>query len=329
MPSLGFTIRECVVSIGAYLLMGVLAYSVVFEKWSIIDALYFSVTTFTTVGYGDLGPSSIGGKVFTCLFGLGGIMFLGAALASIGANLVEAEVAAMAAARKISSGKVLNVFEGMTNPLAFRNRNSTTSVECETATQQLDQQEPTNMQKVEQDTWKITAREVFYKYAPIFGLLFMGGVSIGRLEGWSWMDSMYYAIITAGTVGYGDFSPHSRAARLLACLFLPVSVAAVGEVLSSFASAIVKKRRSKFYQQLVETELTMEDLAKMDSDKNGQVSRLEYVEFMLVQMKLVEPEVLQELSDQFTSLDLTKSDYLAKADLELMVQLREKQRNEV
>lgn len=36
-----------------------------FEEWPLLDALYFSVVTIATVGYGDLAPKSTIGKVFT------------------------------------------------------------------------------------------------------------------------------------------------------------------------------------------------------------------------------------------------------------------------
>lgn len=35
------------------------------EGWPLLDALYFSVVTIATVGYGDLAPKSVAGKVFT------------------------------------------------------------------------------------------------------------------------------------------------------------------------------------------------------------------------------------------------------------------------
>jgi len=43
------------------------------EGWRWLDALYFSVVTITTVGYGDLSPHTDIGKVFTMVYLLVGI----------------------------------------------------------------------------------------------------------------------------------------------------------------------------------------------------------------------------------------------------------------
>jgi len=43
------------------------------EDWSWVDALYFSTVAITTVGFGDLAPSTDGSKLFTVVYILGGI----------------------------------------------------------------------------------------------------------------------------------------------------------------------------------------------------------------------------------------------------------------
>ena len=38
------------------------------EDWSLIQSLYFSVVTLTTVGYGDLTPTSDYTRIFTVIY---------------------------------------------------------------------------------------------------------------------------------------------------------------------------------------------------------------------------------------------------------------------
>ena len=46
------------------------------EKLSFVDALYFSVITLTTVGYGDITPQTDAGKLFTVVYVLFGIAII-------------------------------------------------------------------------------------------------------------------------------------------------------------------------------------------------------------------------------------------------------------
>ncbi len=54
------------------LLGGTLFYNIV-EGWTVLDSIYFSVITLTTVGYGDLYPITEAGKIFTTFYVLIGI----------------------------------------------------------------------------------------------------------------------------------------------------------------------------------------------------------------------------------------------------------------
>ncbi len=54
------------------LAMGTLTYRYL-EGWGWIDALYFSVVTLTTIGYGDITPQTDAGKLFTIFYIFTGI----------------------------------------------------------------------------------------------------------------------------------------------------------------------------------------------------------------------------------------------------------------
>jgi voltage-gated potassium channel len=49
------------------LVCGAIFYSTV-EHWSVLDSLYFGVSTLATVGYGDLHPTTPLSKVFTMVY---------------------------------------------------------------------------------------------------------------------------------------------------------------------------------------------------------------------------------------------------------------------
>ena len=69
------------------LLTGSSAY-MYFEGWSFVDALYFSTSTLSTTGLGDLVPTSQESRLFTVFFILFGISLLFYAFSLIASNFL-------------------------------------------------------------------------------------------------------------------------------------------------------------------------------------------------------------------------------------------------
>jgi voltage-gated potassium channel Kch len=80
--------RALPVVAGALLLTGTIFYWRT-EDWTLIQALYFSVVTLTTVGYGDLHPTSAGTQIFTIIYILTGLGVFVALLASVAEKYIE------------------------------------------------------------------------------------------------------------------------------------------------------------------------------------------------------------------------------------------------
>jgi voltage-gated potassium channel Kch len=53
------------------------------EGWSFLDAMFFSVATISTVGYGDMVPGTAAGRIFTMIYIFVGIGVFVATAASI------------------------------------------------------------------------------------------------------------------------------------------------------------------------------------------------------------------------------------------------------
>ncbi|MCB8953287.1 MAG: two pore domain potassium channel family protein [Ardenticatenales bacterium] len=75
-----------------------------FEGWSLLDSLYFSVITLTTVGYGDFAPQTNAGKIFTIFYIIVGLGILAAFITTV-ANIAIEQDKARAARRNQSADK--------------------------------------------------------------------------------------------------------------------------------------------------------------------------------------------------------------------------------
>lgn len=80
--------RALFITFVAMVASGTVFYSSV-EGWSVLDALYFSVITLTTIGYGDLHPTTPLSKIFTIIYILVGIGVLVAFLNKLGQAALE------------------------------------------------------------------------------------------------------------------------------------------------------------------------------------------------------------------------------------------------
>ena len=60
-------------------------------------------------------------------------------------------------------------------------------------------------------------------------IIALGSVSYRYLEGWSWIDSIYFSVITLTTIGYGDLSPQTDGGKVFTLFYI---VLGIGIILS-------------------------------------------------------------------------------------------------
>ena len=79
-------------------------------------------------------------------------------------------------------------------------------------------------------------RVVWPILSVLLGLIITLGLVVGRLEGWSIHEAVYFAFVSALTIGYGDLAPKLLFTRLLAIL-----IGVCGVVLTALLAAIAVK----------------------------------------------------------------------------------------
>jgi tryptophan-rich sensory protein len=79
-------------------------------------------------------------------------------------------------------------------------------------------------------------RVVWPVLSVLLGAVATLGLVIGRLEGWSVQESIYFAFVSGLTIGYGDFAPKTGLARLLA-----IVIGICGVLLTALVAAVAVK----------------------------------------------------------------------------------------
>ncbi len=74
---------------------------IVIEGWSLLDGLYMTVITLTTIGFAEVHPLSAGGRVFTIVLAIAGVGALFYAVLSLFQFLLEGELALLLGVRRM------------------------------------------------------------------------------------------------------------------------------------------------------------------------------------------------------------------------------------
>ena len=64
--------------------------------------------------------------------------------------------------------------------------------------------------------------------AAALGVVTTGTVSYHFLEGWSWVDSLYFSVVAVTTVGFGDLVPTTDAAKLFTVAYVIAGIGVLG-----------------------------------------------------------------------------------------------------
>ncbi len=76
-------------------------------------------------------------------------------------------------------------------------------------------------------------------------VLVSGMVFYHSVEGWTWLDSLYFSVITLTTVGYGDFSPQTDAGKVFTMIYIFVGLG----ILAGFITLIAQRQQEQGRQR--------------------------------------------------------------------------------
>lgn len=276
--------------------------------WTFVDCLYFVSMTMSTVGYGDLSPTSEGTRWWTVLMIIVGVSLIFPLLASL--------------------------FEGVTRPLTKAGRDA------------LDRMFPQQGVDIEGDgsvDYKIPRHPFIFYSKNLFPSLFLNLaiqlISAGifcALEEWTFSDALYHCLVTCTTVGYGDVTIVTQAGRGWAAIHMVVAVILVAELLSTVGELSSQRaetlKRIEQLQRRADKSLLDKLMKRVerirhpgplsssprpgpeDSQDSKGITELEFTLSMLIELEMVSSDHAELFIKQFRKFDVSGLFYAAGDD---------------
>jgi voltage-gated potassium channel len=90
------------------------------------------------------------------------------------------------------------------------------------------------------DLWKLFQDARYRSVLLWMGILLAVGVSFYRVvEGWSFVDALYFCVIALATVGFGDLTPTTPASKLFTVAYVIMGLS----LFIGFANLLTRDRR--------------------------------------------------------------------------------------
>jgi len=234
-----------------YLLLGAYVFSEI-ESWNYLDAVYWTVVTLFTVGFGDYHPTTDLGRGLLIPFALAGIISLGLVISSVRVLILEnarrcirTRIDDMRRDKFIK--KMILKGEGYTLDPIYEDlqipRGSSVQVqgrEFERRKTEFQLMRKIQARSSTRRRWVAMAISTFLWLS----LWFIGACIFQKAEeaqqNWTYFDAVYFCFVAWTTIGYGDLTPKSNLGRSFYVFWSLLALPTMTILISNASDTVVR-----------------------------------------------------------------------------------------
>lgn len=250
------------------------------NNWYLSGACFYAFTVCTTIGYGNYAPITVGGKVFTVVYGLLSIPLAGALLVSVAQTALDF----FAMIYSLSMNKIDAAFDqldedggGFLDREEMRKGLALLDIAISDAKfielmlvidkdqdNQIDKEEfKLAIELLDADVSSVSTRGAQTKIlvTALVCWLFGGTIFFAFSESWFFYESLYFSIITLLTVGLGDYTPnHTSIGVSLFLYFFVLGGLGMLAVFVNLLKVIIQKKQEEAMKVLLKRREHKEEL---------------------------------------------------------------------
>ena len=298
----------CVAIILAWSGFGTACYLVLEPEWTFVQACYFTFTIISTVGYGCMGPSSLGSRWFTAWYAAMSFPTAATALGGVFAPLIEAPYRRF---KEKVLGRVPFFSEADDDPL-----------------------EPP-------PALRHYARVAIALYAYAHGVccfslalatmlvsqtqrdMFANALAAPGQASLDFFDALYFTVITSLTVGFGDVCPRRDTGRAFTIFMGGVGIAIISlfitEANGAFDARQLQLRKARAFAREADSAAL---IAAFGCGADGSIGRAEWLVGMLRALELVPEGEVDAILKRFDAIDTDHSGAVSREELQAELDAR-------
>ncbi|KAH7179005.1 uncharacterized protein B0J16DRAFT_357197 [Fusarium flagelliforme] len=234
-----------------YLLLGAYLFSEI-ESWNYLDAVYWTVVTLFTVGFGDYHPTTNLGRGLLIPFALAGIISLGLVISSV--RILILENARRCIRTRIDHRKqdkfikkMILKGEGCTLDPIYEDLQIPRGSAVEVQGREFERRK-TEFQLMRRIQARSSTRRRWVAMAIStflwLSLWFIGALIFQKAEevqqSWTYFDAIYFCFVAWTTIGYGDLSPTSNLGRSFYVFWSLLALPTMTILISNASDTVVR-----------------------------------------------------------------------------------------